>query len=173
MNLALTYASRTQHLRLARQISELIQQKSTSGWYSEEEDYDAIGQNEELEHNDEGDQKYAVERSEKLKQSTRVPPRVLKRAPQLNAKGLRFSKFSSSKRRKRSEDDFESENGVNETKELFTDEEQSDGEAVGEESGSDVEVGGGEGDSPTPAPTPIGLSNSEKRHNPFKVHLSL
>ena len=132
-----------------------------------------IGQNDELEHADESDQKYAVERSEKLKQSTRVPPRVLKRGPQLSTKGLRFSKFSKSdsKRRKRSEDDFESENGVNETKELFTDEEQSDGEAVGGGSDSDVDVdvGGGERDSLTPAPTPVGLSSSEKRHNPFKV----
>lgn len=44
MNLALTYASRTQHVRLARHISELIQQKSMEEPSDDENFEDPIGQ---------------------------------------------------------------------------------------------------------------------------------
>ena len=40
MNLALTYASRTQHVRLARHISELIQQKTFEELSDEDDDFD-------------------------------------------------------------------------------------------------------------------------------------
>ena len=44
MNLALTYASRTQHVRLARHISELIQQKSMEELSDDDDFENGIGQ---------------------------------------------------------------------------------------------------------------------------------
>ena len=168
MNLALTYASRTQHLRLARQISELIQHKSVTAEFDSDEDEgnDLISQfsNGTDQNRVKNDLDYARNRSEKLEQRIRAPAEISKK----NTCRKTASKFSNKDTRKKSEDDLGNENGqtVNTTKELFSDDSQSDAEVdvVEDEAASDVDVES----SPTHTVSFI-TPESEKRHNPFKV----
>ena len=196
MNLALTYASRTQHLRLARHISDLIQQKSIEGFYSDEEESNPIGQfDAECEEGEDLDRKYAQDRSEKLKQGTRITSKTIqhltKGSSSSTSTGLRkkialghsssrfSSKFSNpanvAKQNEHSNgnnEDTDNEIDIvyNETKELFSDEVDSENEGEGtHECGDDVIDK--EEDSPTHTP-PYTMSSgtgTEKRHNPFKV----
>ena len=68
MNLALTYASRSHHLRLARQINELIQQKYLEGSDSEDDEADDahVGVGDWNSRGDEQESDYARERSSSL-----------------------------------------------------------------------------------------------------------
>lgn len=71
MNLALTYASRSHHLRLARQINELIQQKYLEGSDSEEDEADdahvgVVDWTNQSGRGDEQESDYARERSSSL-----------------------------------------------------------------------------------------------------------
>lgn len=181
MNLALTYASRTQHLRLARQISELIQQKSmTAEFYSDEDEDNNFSHSDGTDQNPvKNDLDYARNRSEKLKGRIRAPAEIPKTILQ-NMSRTTTSKFSNKDtrdQRKKCEDDLGNENvlTVNTTKELFSDDAQSDAEVVdGAESDVDVVVDGAESDvgvegSPTHT-APFFTPESETRHNPFKVN---
>lgn len=161
MNLALTYASKTQHLRLARQISEMIQQKSVAADLFSEEEYDE-SQNGTAEDDIADDCQYARDRNEKLKRGSRAPSQS-----RLQLKS-NISKFSNQDKCSKRINNDEHENGlpVNETKELFPDDAQS--EVNGTE--SDVDGDGIAEDSPNNTP-PFVSSGSEKRHNPFKVSI--
>ena len=96
MNLALTYASRTQHVRLARHISELIQQKSMEEL---SDDDDPIGQfdsnwtNQEADVDTSDDVMYAKSRSHTLNKRSDLGSKLSARKINLSNK---FSKVSSS-----------------------------------------------------------------------------
>lgn len=173
MNLALTYASRTHHLRLARQISELIQLKSlTTDQNSDEDNEDYLLDNNVEEDAALKDREYARDRSEKLKRSVRPPSTTVKKGL-ISSRKMGFSKRSTTgseyKRESISASSNDKEDGleVNETKELFSDNAQSDTEmdAAVERTGSDAES---VGYSPTHV-APFITPGSERRLNPFKV----
>ena len=194
MNLALTYASRTQHLRLARHISDLIQQKSIEGFYSDEEESNPIGQlDADWEEGEDLNRKYAQDRNKKLKQGTRITSKKIQHLKKgitsstsmrkKIALGHSSSRFSSNPANASGQDDHSNGNDndseteveklYNETKELFSDEAESENEkeAIFGDGDNGDDVLDKEGDFPTHTPPytlPSG-TGSEKRHNPFKV----
>ena len=95
MNLALTYASRTQHVRLARQISELIQRKAMEFENETEEDYfetESTEQTNEIAE-EESEYQYAKSRSSTLNQG----PQIVAKKKYSFAATSKVSKPSSSK----------------------------------------------------------------------------
>lgn len=98
MNLALTYASRTHHVRLARHISELIQMKSLEG-FSDEDDNDLenpIGQFDDdgwTNQDADDDVMYAQSRSHSLNKRTDLVSKSSEKKFSLSSK---FGKGSSS-----------------------------------------------------------------------------
>jgi len=196
MNLALTYASRTQHVRLARHISDLIQQKSLEevdsgdeelyyGDYYENEAANATNQNAEE------DMEYARNRTETLQQR---PGTVIKKRPissSLKLTGsktlakfdhyreeIRQGRFLSLASRRAASESQESYHGNDETKELFSDhdsEEGEEGRELNEEPAvvEDLEtesVGSDVRLGTPPSLLALESSSTNKRPNPFKVH---
>ncbi len=153
MNLALTYASRTHHLRLARQISELIQIKAMN-LSSDEDNEDYLLDDNIEEDAIMKDSEYAKDRSEKLKRSVRPLSKTA-----VSSRKMTFSKYSTNSTKYQTKDnDVE----INETKELFSDQSDTEVDVPVERTESDVES---VGDSPTHT-TPY---SSGTRFNPFKV----
>ena len=95
MNLALTYASRTQHVRLARHISELIQQKTLEELSDEDDDSDnPIDQFDgEWSNQNTDDIMYAKSRSSSLNKKSDLVPKAPGKRINLSNK---FGKASSS-----------------------------------------------------------------------------
>ena len=97
MNLALTYASRTQHVRLARHISELIQMKSLEEFSDEDDDFEnPIGQLDDDWTNqdaDDDDVMYAKSRSHSLNKKSDLVSKSSGKKLSLSGK---FGKASSS-----------------------------------------------------------------------------
>ena len=97
MNLALTYASRTQHVRLARHISELIQMKSLEEFSDEDDDFEnPIGQLDDDWTNqdaDDDDVMYAKSRSHSLNKKSDLVSKSSGKKFSLSGK---FGKASSS-----------------------------------------------------------------------------
>ena len=97
MNLALTYASRTQHVRLARHISELIQQKSMEEL--SDDDDDPIGQfddnwtNQDADDDTTDDVMYAKSRSHTLNKRSDLVSKMSSKKINLSSK---FGKMTSS-----------------------------------------------------------------------------
>ena len=195
MNLALTYASRTHHVRLARHISDLIQQRTLEGFDSgeEEEMYDGDYYETNATTNltnqiAEEDIQYAKSRTERLKQKPDKPVSSLKlTGSKTRAKFDRYmedikqgrflSSTSSSSRKATNEiQASEDSNHGNETKELFSDHESEgeEGEGVlnGETAGvDDLDTESVGSDTRLDTPPLLALENSSvtKRPNPFKV----
>lgn len=95
MNLALTYASRTQHVRLARHISELIQQKTFEELSDEDDDFDnPTGQvDDEWSNQNADDVMYAKSRSSLLNKKSDLISKAPEKKINLSNK---FGKASSS-----------------------------------------------------------------------------
>ena len=196
MNLALTYASRTQHVRLARHISDLIQQRSLESADSAEEElyhdgdyYDNEATNP-TNQNAEEDVEYARNRTETLQQR---PGILLKKRPVSTTSKLsgskkfdhymeeirqgRFLSLAGTSKRT-TNDSQEGYHGNDETKELFSDHESEEGGEGGMLNGEpaaedDLETESVRSDVRLDTP-PLLLalesSSSNKRPNPFKVH---
>ena len=181
MNLALTYASRTQHVRLARHISELIQQKSIDCF--EEAYTDSIGKADDDDWtnqiaDDEGscDVMYVQSRSETLKRGPQPPPPAMRKS---NSR----KKYSKGNSLSRSARDSRAGSGlkqtgnvgvandhhddVDETRELFSGSDSDNGVEQGEELGDDPM-----GVEEFPMTSPLATNGCEgKRTNPFKVSM--
>ena len=205
MNLALTYASRTQHTKLARHISELIQYKAMEIESENEEDYfetESAGRTNQIAE-EESEYQYAKSRSSSLNQGpqltakkkysfaatskTSTKPSSSKALSKFDRymEEIKRGKFLSSSLRKTAASDSqvsafseERANGGDETKELFSDEED-EGALNGEEPAEEAEMeaegesDGGDPRSDTPPPEPSLLasldSSEQKRPNPFRV----
>lgn len=174
MNLALTYASRTQHARLARHISELIQHKAMEFESENEEDYfetESTGRTNQIAE-EESEYQYAKARSTSLNQGPQLTTRkkfsfattTSKTAAKPSSskplnkfdrymEEIRQGKFLSSSLRKTAASDSresafgeERANGGDETRELFSDAED-EGALNGEESAEEEEGMEAEGES--------------------------
>ena len=195
--LALTYASRTHHVRLARHISDLIQQRTLEGFDSGEEEEEEVYDGDYYETNAttnltnqiaEEDIQYAKSRTERLKQKPDKPVSSLKlTGSRTRAKFDRYmedikqgrflSSTSGSSRKATNEiQASEDSNHGNETKELFSDHESEgeEGEGVlnGEAAGVDdldTESVGSDTRLDTPPLLALESSSVTKRPNPFKV----
>ena len=183
MNLALTYASRTQHIRLARKISELIQQKTLDGYDSDSDCYetesaDFTNQNTDVDM----EYQYAKARSETLNQKPQIVVKkqsfkVVKPKSKYDRymDEIRQGKFLSSVRKTAGVDSQEatSQGGASDmTKELFSDSEGEEEERVLDEdvaNQNEDDVNSVTSDSPPPAPLVDFESSGTKRPNPFKV----
>ena len=185
LNLALTYASRTQHHSLARNISDLLQQKAT------ENAPDSNASDNETESEDVA---YTESRTSALKQRVQignganganggtssskwaVPSLRIKTASRTSkfdcyVKDDKQGHFLSNAHsttcnggsRLCEGETGEDTSAVNETRELFS---------VSEEVRSGGEDGGGsEEEERSPLPTPVQLCTGTKRANPFKVSI--
>ena len=199
MNLALTYASRTQKVRLARRINELIQQKSIEQ-LSDDELLDDRYHDNQVTTNQIADDR---QRNETEPTAPRNVPSVSTKKIVLQKKSSKTSekferymeeiqkgKFlsastTSNSRRKRANFDPETadEDMGNETKELFSDSDGDGGEGEGsvameaneeEEDATDIlDDDGLELNTPTPQDSVLDLelepNTDGKKSNPFKV----
>ena len=194
MNLALTYASRTHHVRLARHISDLIQQRALEGFDSGEEEeevydgdyYETNATTDLTNQIAEEDIQYAKNRTERLKQKPDKPVSSLKLTGlKTRAKfdrymeDIRQGRFLSSTSSRKATNEIqanEDSNHGNETKELFSDRESEgeeggemlNGETVGVED-LDTESIGSDARLDTPPLLALESSSATKRPNPFKV----